>query len=311
MGRALIEVKNLVFEYPGTLALDNVSLSIAEGEIAALVGPNGAGKTTLMRAIAGLGTPISGSIQVDRLDVLRYPRQAHQRIGYLADFFGLYDELTLRQALHYAALAHGIDAEKLTSSIELAAQRLQLEDRLAQQVNELSRGLSQRLAIAQAIIHQPNVLLLDEPAAGLDPQARKALSELFLALRDQGMTLLVSSHILAELEEYCSVMVVVEQGRIIDQQSLHTTQSQRETLRIVCATPSPTLPSALEHYPEVELIRGDQHDCLVQLPADPSVQHQLLQQLLSQGFSVHHFAPMPRNMQESYLQTVKQYQEEK
>ena len=172
MGRALIEVKNLVFEYPGTLALDNVSLSIAEGEIAALVGPNGAGKTTLMRAIAGLGTPISGSIQVDRLDVLRYPRQAHQRIGYLADFFGLYDELTLRQALHYAALAHGIDAEKLTSSIELAAQRLQLEDRLAQQVNELSRGLSQRLAIAQAIIHQPNVLLLDEPAAGLDPQAR-------------------------------------------------------------------------------------------------------------------------------------------
>ncbi len=307
----MIEVKNLVFEYPGTLALNDVSLSIAEGEIAALVGPNGAGKTTLMRAIAGLETPMSGSIQVDQLDVLRYPRQAHQRMGYLADFFGLYGELSLRQALHYAALAHGIDTQKLTPSIELAAQRLQLEDRLDQQVSELSRGLSQRLAIAQAIIHQPKVLLLDEPAAGLDPQARKALSELFLTLRDQGMTLLVSSHILAELEEYCSVMVVVEQGRIIDQQSLHAVQSQQEVFRIACATPSPTLSLVLQDYPEVELIRGDSHHCLVQLPADPQVQHQLLQKLLSQGFSVHHFAPMPRNMQESYLQTVKQYQEGK
>ncbi|MCF6218283.1 MAG: ABC transporter ATP-binding protein [Gammaproteobacteria bacterium] len=307
----MIEVKNLVFEYPGTLALDNVSLSISEGEIAALVGPNGAGKTTLMRAISGLDTPISGSVRVDGLDVLQYPRQAHQRMGYLADFFGLYDELTLRQALHYAALSHGIGSESLEASIVLAAQRLQLEGRLSQPVKALSRGLSQRLAIAQAIIHQPKVLLLDEPAAGLDPQARKALSDLFLALRDQGMTLLVSSHILAELEEYCSVMVVVEQGRIIDQQSLSTLHAQHEVLRIACATPSPTLPSMLQNYSGVELMSDDQQDCLIQISTDPAVQYQLLQQLLSQGFSVYHFAPAQRNMQESYLQTVKQYQESK
>ncbi len=310
-GWSLIEVKELVFEYPGTLALDNVSLSIAEGEIAALVGPNGAGKTTLMRAISGLEMPISGSVQVDGLDVLKYPRQAHQRMGYLADFFGLYDELTVRKALHYAALSHGLNGESLEASIVLAAQRLQLEDRLNQPVKALSRGLSQRLAIAQAIIHQPKVLLLDEPAAGLDPQARKALSVLFLALRDQGMTLLVSSHILAELEEYCSVMVVVEQGRIIDQQSLTATHPQYERLRIVCATPAPTLASVLQDCADVELISDDQEGCLVQISVQPAVQHQLLQRLLSQGFSVYHFAPAQRNMQESYLQTVKQYQENK
>ncbi len=310
-GWYLIEVKELIFEYPGTLALDNVSLSIAEGEIAALVGPNGAGKTTLMRAICGLDAPISGSVRVDGLDVLKYPRQAHQRMGYLADFFGLYNELTLRQALHYAALSHGIKGESLAASIVLAAQRLQLEERLEQPVKALSRGLSQRLAIAQAIIHQPKVLLLDEPAAGLDPQARKALADLFLALRDQGMTLLVSSHILAELEAYCSVMVVVEQGRIIDQQSLNATHPQYEVLQIACATPSPTLTSVLQDDLGVELISEDQHGCLIEISADPAVQHQLLQQLLSRGFSVHHFAPAQRNMQESYLQTVSQYQERK
>lgn len=304
----MINVQNLVFEYPGTLALDDVSLSIAEGEIAALVGPNGAGKTTLMRAISGLEAPISGSIQLDGVDVLKQPREAHQRMGYLADFFGLYSELTLRQALHYAALSHGIEAENLTSAILLAAQRLQLEDRLEQQVKVLSRGLSQRLAIAQAIIHQPKVLLLDEPAAGLDPQARKALSELFLSLRDQGMTLLVSSHILAELEEYCSVMLVVEQGCIIDQQLLKPTQQQRVTLRIACAEPSPTLPALLQEMPEIEFISGDSESSLIEIAADPAVQSELLQQLLSQGFSVHHFAQQQRNMQESYLATVKQYQ---
>jgi len=306
----LIEVCELLFEYPGALALDNVSLSIAEGEVAALVGPNGAGKTTLMRSIAALEMPISGTIQVDGIDVLKHPRQAHQRMGYLADFFGLYGELSLRQSLHYAALSHAIVDEQVEAAIHLAAKRLQLEDRLEQPVKALSRGLSQRLAIAQAIIHQPKVLLLDEPAAGLDPQARKSLSELFLTLRDQGMTLLVSSHILAELEEYCSSMVVVEQGRIIDHAALHTQQvAQQVTLRIGCVTSSPILAAVLQDYPGVTLLSKAQRSCAVQFSADPELQHQLLQHLLAQGFTVHDFALERRNMQEVYLETVKKHQE--
>lgn len=306
----MIEVSKLLFEYPGTLALDNVSLSIAEGEVAALVGPNGAGKTTLMRAIAGLEMPISGTIQVDGIDVLKHPRQAHQRMGYLADFFGLYGELSLRQSLRYAALSHAIADDQVDAAIHLAAQRLQLEDRLDQAVKALSRGLSQRLAIAQAIIHQPKVLLLDEPAAGLDPQARKALSELFLTLRDQGMTLLVSSHILAELEEYCSSMVVVEQGRIIDHAMLHMPHvAQQVTLRIGCATPSPSLAAALTEYAGVVLLSEAASSCLVQFSAEPEAQHQLLKYLLAEGFTVHDFALEQRNMQEVYLDTVKKHQE--
>jgi ABC-2 type transport system ATP-binding protein len=197
----MIEVSGLVFEYPGQRALDGVSLSIQAGAITALVGPNGAGKTTLLRLIAALETPYDGQVTIDGLDTRDQPRAIHERLGYLPDFFGLYDALSVRRCLFYAARAHGIGAGEAGAAAEAAAARVGLSDRLGQAAGSLSRGLRQRLAIAQAIVHDPKVLLLDEPAAGLDPQARRDLSRLLLELRDGGMTLVVSSHILAELED--------------------------------------------------------------------------------------------------------------
>lgn len=187
MNPPIIEVRALTFEYPGYRALRNVSISIPQGSVTALVGPNGAGKTTLLRCIAGLETPLPGSVWVAGVDVYEAPRAVHRLVGYLSDNFGLYGQLTVAQGLHYAARAQGMPVVGVRASVERVALQMGLADKLHQVAGILSRGQRQRLAIGQAIIHTPKVLLLDEPASGLDPEARSALASVFRALQAQGM----------------------------------------------------------------------------------------------------------------------------
>lgn len=300
----MIKISELVFEYPGTLALDNVSLHIVPGDICALVGPNGAGKTTLLRCIAALDVPISGTVYVNDINVLEQPRQVHQMIGYLADFYGLYTELTVEQSLTYAALAHAIPQQRVKAAVHYAAQRLQIEQRLQNKVGELSRGLSQRLAIAQAIVHEPQLLLLDEPASGLDPEARRALSELFLALQAQGMTLLVSSHILAELEEYCSSMIILKQGRVIEHQQLAGVDSQLARIQISLLKPHPALHELFAAMPDVEVESASDDTWTIRIKADTQRQQQILVQLISAGVPLYRFAEEKLNMHDAYLQKI-------
>ncbi len=211
----MISVQNLTFDYPGKRALQHVSFSIEPGSITALVGPNGAGKSTLMRCLAALETPSAGSIHIDSLDVLENPREAHALMGYLPDFFGLYDDLSVEQCLRYHAMVQKISKQEQQAAVERVAIRMQIQDLLFQEAKTLSRGQRQRLAIAQAIIHHPKVLILDEPASGLDPEARFHLSQLLVLLSKEGITMLVSSHILSELEDYCTHMLVLRDGRIV------------------------------------------------------------------------------------------------
>src|SRR3569833_1043784 len=204
----MLEVRDLVFEYPGHRALHGVSLSVAQGAITARVGPYGAGKTSLLRCMAALETPYEGSVAIDGLDTREAPRAIHARLGYLPDFFGLYDALSVRRCLHYAARAHGIAPGQAADAGKAAAARVGLSDRMEQAAGALSRGLRQRLAIGQAIVHQPRVLLLDEPAAGLDPQARRDLSQLLLSQKTNNMTQIKTTHILAELQDYSDRMII-------------------------------------------------------------------------------------------------------
>jgi ABC-2 type transport system ATP-binding protein len=234
----VIEVSNLVYEYPNKRALHGVSLSVAPGTITALVGPNGAGKTTLLRCLAALEEPFSGKVSIDGRDTVADPRGVHERLGYLPDFFGLYDILTVRQNLTFAARSHGLSGAKAREAVDKAARRTGILDRMDSRAVELSRGLRQRLAISQAIVHEPKVILLDEPAAGLDPDARRSLSELFIQLRDQGLTLLVSSHILSELEDYSSTMIIVQNGRIAGGGAV-TVGGGRDLYRLELESPNP------------------------------------------------------------------------
>jgi ABC-2 type transport system ATP-binding protein len=294
----MIEIRELVFEYPGHRALAGVTLDIVKGSITALVGPNGAGKTTLLRCMAALESPYAGHVTIDRLDTRQSPRAIHAGLGYLPDFFGLYDALSVRRCLHYAARAHGLTAGAAPGAAEAAAARVGLSDRMEQAAGALSRGLRQRLAIAQTIVHQPKVLLLDEPAAGLDPQARRDLSNLLLSLRDGGMTLVVSSHILAELEDYCDRMVIVDQGRIAGGESIALKSGARLRIRLV--SPRGDLKQFLEAQGAVILEDGPDH-ALVGLTGDAQTRAGLLAALVKAGFAVVDFTEDTRALEDVYF----------
>lgn len=223
----MIEVENLVFDYPGKRVLHEVSFKLAAGSVTALVGPNGAGKTTLMRCIAGLETPVQGRVTIAGIEVGLTLRKTNPLLGYVSDQFGLYDSLTVTQNLLYAACSHGAHQHMANKQVHTVLDLLDLRAYEGQLTHTLSRGWRQRVGIGMALVHQPKMVLLDEPASGLDPEARFALSALFKTLQTQGVTLCISSHILNELEEYCTQMIVLKTGRIVMQCQADKTQGVR------------------------------------------------------------------------------------
>ncbi|ARU54261.1 phosphonate-transporting ATPase [Oleiphilus messinensis] len=306
-----IRVSDLVFDYPDKRALYDVSFAIPENSITALVGPNGAGKTTLLRCLAALETPVSGSVHLGELAVLDSPREAHRRLGYLSDFFGLYEELTVAQCLQFVAASYKLD--NAAQAIEQVVTELGLQSYYGTRAGALSRGWRQRLGIAQAIVHQPEFLLLDEPASGLDPEARHELAELLTRLRANGMTILVSSHILAELEAYSTHMLVLEQGRIlglkaIGDQTVNGEQKINARLLRIQILPGETTDSfqhCFEH-PGFLLSKQTDDELFGSFTGSEQEQHRFLQGLIEAGVPIMQFHVLDRDMQNVYLDMLKQ-----
>jgi ABC-2 type transport system ATP-binding protein len=240
------------------------------------------------------------------MDVIEQPREVHRIMGYLSDFFGLYQDLTVARCLEYAAASQGLPEADIPAAIERTAQRLDLSDRLQQASGSLSRGLRQRVAIGQAIIHQPKMLLLDEPASGLDPEARASLAALFRQLQADGMTLLVSSHILAELDEYSTHMLALREGRILENRELkpaHVAEVHRQ-LRLDLAQPDARLPEWLKGYAQVVLKEATGSHAEFDFHGDLNAQAALLKALIHEGFAVSSLAEHKENLQQSYLRSV-------
>ena len=310
----VLEVSALTFEYPGKRALTDVNFTLEHGAVLALVGPNGAGKTTLMRSIAGLDDPMSGSIMLDGVDVIAEPREAYRKLGYLSDFFGLYSALTVRQSLLHAAGMRALDEATQRDSVARTAERLGLTSRLDARTDTLSRGWRQRVAIGQAMVHSPQVLLLDEPAAGLDPEARIGLSALFRQLRAEGMTLIVSSHILAELDEYSSHMLAIKDGRAVEFRQIEATVESGVTLRIVLAQAPADANAVLAliaghgmtdvHTPGVAAALNPGWSVQGQLRGAANAQANLLKALVEASFPVIEFAVVRENLHDSYLRSM-------
>jgi len=301
----MITVKDLIFEYPGKRALNGVSLTVKKGSITALVGPNGAGKTTLLRCLAALDEPLSGKASIDGMDVTADPRECHRRTGYLSDFFGLYDEMTVHGCLDYMAAAHGIRKDARLDAVLKAAGRTGITGRLNEKAGSLSRGLRQRLAIAQAIIHEPRLLLLDEPASGLDPEARSSLSGLFLNLKDQGMTLVVSSHIIAELEEYSTDMLVLRDGTVAAQRPLGARAALHPMITITLAGPSDGLAAELFSSEGVSEISIDGSRAIFRFSGGNAERHVLMKSLIDAGFLLSSFTEEKPDMREEYISAVR------
>ena len=300
----MIEVETLVFEYPSKRALHDVSVRVNRGAIAALVGPNGAGKTTLMRCIAALERPYSGVVRIDGLDVQAHPREIHARLGFLPDFYGLYDELSVRRALTFAARAHAIAPANVAAAVDKAARRVGLSDRMEERAATLSRGLRQRLGIGQAIVHEPQVLLLDEPASGLDPESRRTLSDLLLELQAQGMTLIVSSHILSELEDYSSEMIIMDEGRIAGGEVKRVAAADMSRVLIELAEGRGDLEGVLRARPGVTILNADAKKALVSVQGGAAERHLLLKALIEAGFPVANFAEHRISLEDLYFEEV-------
>ncbi len=214
---AIISAKGLVKRYDGTLALAGLDLDIEQGEIFGLVGPNGAGKTTTLRILAALLRPSAGDAEVAGASVRRNPDAVRRVLGFMPDSFGVYDDMKVWEYLDFFGRCHGLPADRRRRAVSDLLELVDLAGKRDSYVNTLSRGMQQRLCLAHALVHDPSVLILDEPASGLDPRARVELRELLRELRSMGKTILISSHILPELEELCTSLAIVDRGRLLAQ----------------------------------------------------------------------------------------------
>ncbi len=210
-----ITIRALSKRYGLTLAVDNLSLDIPQGSIYGLIGPNGAGKTTTLSVIATLLRPTSGQVTVMGHDPATDARAVRRILGYMPDIMGVHDRLTVEEYLKFFAHAQRVPSAKWDEVVTALLELVNLSDKRGEQVDSLSRGMKQRLSLARALVHEPDVLVLDEPASGLDPQARYELRGLLQELQSLGKTIIVSSHILAELQEMCTDIAIVTRGKVV------------------------------------------------------------------------------------------------
>ena len=210
----MIAIEGLTKVYGPRTALDHVSFEVPEREIFGFVGPNGAGKTTTLRILAALLEPTAGKAYIDGTDVTKDREKVHNRIGYMPDFFGVYDQLTVGEYLDFYAACYRQPKQRRQKIVDDLLALVGITDRKNQLVDTLSRGLKQRVCLARALVHDPAVLLLDEPASGLDPRARVEMREILKELQGMGKTIVISSHILPELTELCTMIGIIDQGRM-------------------------------------------------------------------------------------------------
>ena len=306
----MINVQHLDFYYGNTQALYDVSVELPQGSITGLIGPNGAGKSTLMRCMAGLEIPTSGDVLLDGLPILDNPRDSFSKLGYLPDFFGLPDGLSVIQCLTYAAKSRGIPDARLPDLLLETVRLLNLEHKLYAKVSGLSRGQKQRVGIGQVIIHRPKFLLLDEPASGLDPEARHELSLLLLKLKDEGMSILVSSHILSELDEYCSHMLVIKGGRVQAFQSVNDDVNEDQTVSLQFVGLDESIFERVRNTEGVKQAEWNNHAVTVILDAGEEARAALLRKLFEQNLPLSEAAVIKASLLNSYQNSLNLHKQE-
>ena len=212
---SFVRVKNLWVKYGHLVAVQNLSMSIPRGEVLGFIGPNGAGKTSTIKVLATLLKPTNGWAEIGGVKVHENPRAIRKTIGYMPDFFGVYEDLTVEQYLHFFAAAYRLNWARRKAVVGDVLALTDLTEKKRAPVDSLSRGMKQRLGLARVLLHDPDLLLLDEPASGLDPRARIEIRELLKALKNMGKTILISSHILHELAQLCTRICIIEAGKLV------------------------------------------------------------------------------------------------
>ena len=286
-----IAVQGLVKQYGRLAALNGVSFSVPRGSIYGFLGPNGAGKTTTLRILATLLRPTGGQAWVAGEDVTRHPAEARRHIGYMPDFFGVYDDLTVREYLEFYAQAHGVPRVRWSKTIADLLELVDLGYKRDEFVETLSRGMKQRLGLTRCLVHDPEVLLLDEPASGLDPRARVEMREVLKEIAGMGKAVLISSHILPELEDLSTEVGIIHRGRMVASGTVNSILAQLGGSRVLEARTldqAEQAGSILEGLPgvsDVEIL-GEEGLVRAACSADSAGQAAILRTLVEAGIPV-------------------------
>jgi ABC-2 type transport system ATP-binding protein len=302
---AVINITGLRKEFDDLVAVQGLDLSIPAGEIYGLIGPNGAGKTTSIRMACGLLEPTQGNVTVMDVDVHRDPERAQQFIGYLSDFFTVYEDLKVWEYLDFFAHAYKMPEAGIPARIDEVICQVELEVKRDAMIRGLSRGMKQRLGIARAIIHKPLVLLLDEPASGLDPKARMDLRNLLRSLRDEGTTILISSHILTELEGFCTSIGLMEKGQMIRSGTIAAISAAETPLRVVrvgwVGSSEALVRGNLEGSPHVSAIVVQGEQALFKFGGSDEELAGVLADVVAAGVKVLSFGEVKQTVEDLYL----------
>ncbi|GAB7386933.1 ABC transporter ATP-binding protein [Bacillaceae bacterium] len=300
----MIRTENLCKSYGRFAAVKNLNLQIDEGKVFGFIGPNGAGKSTTMLILATLLAPTSGAAWVGGYNVVERPEEVRRLVGYMPDFFGVYDQLKVTEYLDFYAGAYRIPAAKRAGLIADLLELVNLSHKADSYVDSLSRGMKQRLGLARCLIHDPQVLILDEPASGLDPRARIEMREILKELRKLGKTILISSHILPELAEICDEIGVIEKGELIAHSPVGQMSLAAQgwtVLEVKVLDGAERAREILNGIPSVKHVDLQQRTLRLQFSGGEKEQADLLQRLVAQGIPVVRFGRGKENLEDVFL----------
>ncbi len=304
----MIETKQLTKHFGSVVALNRLTLTVEPGDIFGYIGPNGAGKTTTMKILATLLEPTDGSASVCGFDVSTHGAQIRPLVGYMPDFLGVYDDLNVYEYLEFFASAFKIPRKQRRGVVDGVLELTDLMGKRQVLVDSLSRGMKQRLGIARVLVHDPKVLLLDEPASGLDPRARIEIRELLKELQRMGKTIIVSSHILSELHEMCNKIGIIEAGRLIfsgTTQQIWQKMGSHGRMRIRVAAPVERAVHVLEALPAVAQVEHDEEEIVVTLQQGHQSDGAIAAALVQAGVSVLAIMPEQLKLEDAFLHLTK------
>lgn len=301
----MLVIKNLEKSYGKFKALNGLNLEIEKGEIFGFIGPNGAGKSTTMKIVSGLLSPDSGEVYVDGIDAIKNNKALKDKIGYMPDFFGVYDNLRAIEYLEFYASIYGIVGEEARKLSMDLLELVNLQDKYDANVDGLSRGMKQRLCLARCLVHNPELLILDEPASGMDPRARFEMKGILKNLKEMGKTIIVSSHILSELGEICTRIGIIKNGSIVCEGTVEEVMlraSGTAPINITVIEEAEKAIEVLKQMPDVKDISIDGNKITASVTGGDEEAKKILKALVTQDVSVIGFAKAIGNLEDVFIQ---------
>lgn len=300
----MLQISSLIKNYGSFRAVDNLNLVVEDSNIFGFVGPNGAGKTTVMKIMSGLLRPTSGKVVINDIDVSQNPRALKEQIGYMPDFFGVYDNLKVDEYMDFYAGTYYIPYRERKETINNLLEIVNLIDKRDSYVDSLSRGMKQRLCLARSLVHDPKLLILDEPASGLDPRARVEMKEVLKQLKSLGKTIIISSHILSELAELSSIVGIIDKGKMIAQGTiLEITKlmSKRRRMFLKNIGKTEQLIIMLKEQPLVSEITENAQDIEFNFEGDDNEIAKLIKYIVSNDIPIVSFKEKEGNLEDIFM----------